>query len=167
MPKLRHYDNLGTARFITFSCFKRHPYLSDRTIIEKLLPQIITIRDDNGVKIYGYVIMPEHVHLVLHPPEGTRLGLLIGQMKARASYAIITPEREILKRSNGQPAIWQRRCYDNNCRKPEIVREKINYCHNNPVVRRLVSSPGDWPWSSYRWYQGDRDVPISIDGFEL
>jgi hypothetical protein len=60
----------------------------------------------------------------------------------------------------------QRRCYDNNCRTSERVREKIEYCHNNPVVRKLVSAPGQWQWSSYNWYIGKRDVPIRIDTFE-
>jgi hypothetical protein len=46
------------------------------------------------------------------------------------------------------------------------VREKINYCHYNPVVRGLVKSPGDWIWSNYNWYQGNRNVPIKMDGIE-
>ena len=49
---------------------------------------------------------------------------------------------------------------------PEIVLEKINYCHNNPVKRGLAREPGDWRWSSYHWYIGKRDVPIEIDEFE-
>jgi len=63
-------------------------------------------------------------------------------------------------------ALWQRRCYDHNCRTPETVVEKINYCHYNPVVRGLVNSPGEWIWSGYNWYQVNRNVPIKMDGIE-
>ena len=47
------------------------------------------------------------------------------------------------------------------------VSEKINYCHNNPVVRNLVQTPGEWRWSSYRWYNGMDGVEIEIDGVEM
>jgi putative transposase len=167
MPRLRHYDDFGLARFITFSCYRRHPYLDDERCIQALLGQLKALRSDHGIRILGYVIMPDHVHLVLHPPEGRRLGLLIGQMKGRVSHTITAIGPVILSRANGQPAVWQRRCYDYNCRTPEIVKEKIVYCHNNPVQRGLVAAPDDWLWSSCGWYQGDRNAPLEIDGIEL
>jgi putative transposase len=45
------------------------------------------------------------------------------------------------------------------------VKEKIEYCHKNPVTRGLVLTPGDWKWSSYNWYEGQSDVPIRMDDF--
>ncbi len=167
MPRLRHYDNLGTARFITFSCYRKHPYLLDEGCVLSLLEQMKTIRTEYAVRILGYVIMPDHVHLVLDPPAAVNLGVLIGQMKARIAYAIIPTLHDRLHRPDGHPAIWQRRCYDHNCRSTTVVTEKIIYCHNNPVRRGLVNNPEDWPWSSYRWYKGDRRVPLDIDGIEL
>ncbi len=167
MPQLRHYDDLGTVRFITFSCYGKHPYLIDEVCVLPLLDQMKSLRQNHGIKILGYVIMPDHVHLVLLPPEGIMLGVLIGQMKARAAHTIIPTGQDTLRRPGGHPAIWQRRCYDHNCRSDKVVKEKIIYCHNNPVRRGLVSSPGDWPWSSYRWYRGDGHVPLDIDGMEL
>ena len=39
------------------------------------------------------------------------------------------------------------------------IQEKLDYMHNNPVTRGLVSAPGDWPWSSWRFYcLGDESV---------
>ena len=63
-------------------------------------------------------------------------------------------------------AFWQRKYYDYNCRTKDIVLEKIDYCHNNPVVRGLVVNPKDWEWSSCRWYLGNDDVLIKMDKFE-
>ena len=65
-----------------------------------------------------------------------------------------------------KPQLWQRRCYDRNCRTPESTREKIEYCHANPVRKGLVSHPWQWQWSSYNWYEGRNDVPIQMDAIE-
>jgi putative transposase len=163
MPRLRHYDNLGTARFITFSCFQRHPLLRDDAIVMELLKHVSSLRTECEIRILGYVVMPEHVHLVLHPPDGLELGVVIGQLKGRSARALMPLIGAALCRSDAKPAIWQRRCYDHNCRTEEFVREKIRYCHFNPVHRGLVSTPLDWPWSSFRWYEGHRDVPLATD----
>jgi len=132
---------------------------------ELLVEQIDISRSNNGFKLLGYVFMPEHIHLVILPEANTKVGLLIGAIKMRMSKkyfqltAIGAPDK--------MNVFWQKRCYDHNCRMVDMVREKINYCHNNPVKRGLVESPADWLWSSYNWYQGKKDVPISIDEFEL
>jgi hypothetical protein len=47
---------------------------------------------------------------------------------------------------------WQRRFYDFNVWSESKRLEKLQYMHGNPVKRRLVENPGDWPWSSWRFY---------------
>jgi len=173
MTRLRHSDDLGTARFVTFSCYRRYPLLNEDIAALSVLNELGAMRAEHNIGILGYVLMPDHVHLVLHPPDGIRLGIVIGQMKARVARAILAtwsdqgipvPEQLVVKDGGCRKhALWQRRCYDHNCRTPDAVREKINYCHNNPVNRGLVSEPGEWRWSSYRWYVGKRDVPLPID----
>ena len=165
MTKLRHFDDLGTARFVTFSCYRRLPCLADFRAKEILAQQLDQARHKHGFKILGYVFMPDHIHLVLHPPEGMRLGLVIREIKSRSA-------RQFFAESPVGPSgvtrvFWQRRCYDHNCRTPETVREKINYCHNNPVKLGLVSDPSEWMWSSYNWYQGVLDIPLEVDGIEM
>jgi putative transposase len=48
--------------------------------------------------------------------------------------------------------VWQRKFYDMNIWTAKKRQEKLNYMHNNPVKRGLVKQPGDWPWSSWRFY---------------
>ncbi len=167
MPLLKHFDNLGTARFITFSCYKRHQYLAKEINIRIFLKHLKILKEDHNVKVLGYVIMPDHVHLVLLPPNGMKLGRVIGQLKGRSAKDIISLDKNVLRRLNGQPAVWQRRCYDHNCRTSEIVIEKIKYCHKNPVNWGLVSKSEDWKWSSYNWYQGEGEIVLGIDGIEV
>ena len=114
--------------------------------------------------------MPEHLHLVLQPPDDLALGPVLGRMKgwtARQVLDSLSGLQKVPCRSDGKPAIWQRRGYDHNCRSLEIVREKVLYCHKNPIARGLVSGPSDWPWSSHNWYQKTGRVVLEIDGIEL
>ncbi len=127
------------------------------------------------VRILGYVIMPEHVHFTLHPPDGVRIGGVVGEIKSRSARDVLSKwkarsDQRLTKLVNLADAseykFWQPRCYDHNCRTPETVREKIEYCHKNPVKRGLVTSPGDWRWSSYGWYHGAEKVELETDGYD-
>lgn len=167
MPKLRHFDNLGTARFITFSTYRRRPVLLADEACKTLASEINRMRLDLNIKLLGYVFMPDHVHLVLFPPDGSELGKIIGQAKARSARFIgrISGLKGELLNGGDKPSIrvWQLRCYDHNCRSPLATREKIEHCHKNPVTRGLVKEPGEWRWSSYNWYKGVSSVPLEID----
>jgi len=161
MTQLHHYDNTGTARFITFSCFRRLPYLNHPEAKNILVEEIDRARNKHHLKLLAYVLMPEHVHLVLVPPEGTRIGYVIGEVKSRAAKRFFAASD--LTRAATNRVFWEKRCYDHNCRTVDAVREKINYCHKNPVTRGLVSDPSEWMWSSFNWHEGQRDVPLRMD----
>ena len=177
MPRLKHYDNLGTARFVTFSCYHNRRLLQTREAIIPVLEFIESGRIRHGFSVLGYVIMPNHVHLVLFPHRSIRMGSVIGEIKKLSGYRIIANWKKnnsaILEtvRDTGcrkqSYAFWQPRCYDHNCRTLETVREKINYCHMNPVRAGLVDDPGKWEWSSYRWYMEDKGGIVQIDEVDL
>jgi putative transposase len=170
MPKLRHFDRLGTARFVTFTCFQRYPYLSEDYARRILLEGLVHLRTHREIRILAWVAMPDHVHLILHPPTGLKLGPAIGRLKNWTARQILNaPEfgGVELHRSDGRQALCQRRFYDHSCRSLETVRQKIDYCHMNPVSTGLVEQPCDWPWSSYNWYRGAAPVVLDIDGIEL
>ena len=172
MPLLKHLDNLGTARFLTFSCYNRQKLLVHRNTIIKVLNEIETGRSQYGYSVLAYVIMPSHVHLVIHPKNDISLGRVIGNIKRKSSFAILSD----WKRNNNKllPYVidkserdqkykfWQKRCYDHNCRTGGIVKEKIIYCHYNPVRAGLIRNPEEWEWSSYRWYLGDKSGIVQI-----
>jgi putative transposase len=165
MPRLKHYDHEGTARFVTFGCFRALRFIDDESAKRIFIEELDRLRVKHSFRILGYVIMPEHVHLVLHPPEGMPLGLVVRELKscsAKRYFALSGPVRPGERR-----VFWQRRCYGHNCRTPETTVEKIRYCHNNPVRRGLVSELGEWGWSSYGCYHGADDVPLRIDKVEL
>lgn len=151
MPGLRHYDNLGTARLITFSCFRRLSNFNGEYAYEIFIKHLNLAREKYHFNIYGYVIMPEHVHIVIHPLEEIRLGLAVRKIKSRSAREFFAKYQSNYSESNH--VFWQKRCYDHNCRSPKSVLEKFNYCHKNPVARGLIKDPSVWKWSSFNFYE--------------
>jgi putative transposase len=87
--------------------------------------------------LYGYVIMPEHVHLLVTEPKTKPLGTAIQALKV-----------SVAKRSAHHP-FWLPRYYDRNIRNRSEREDVLAYIHNNPVKRGLTPTPEAWPWSSY------------------
>lgn len=171
--KLRHFDNDGEGRFQTFNVHNQLPLLTDNGIRQIIINEIDNARNKFGFRLIAYVLMPEHVHIVLIPKANSKVGFIIGEIKRFSSkriheYLIKQKskllEKLIVKRNDiAQFVFWQRRCYDHNIRSEKAMWEKVNYCHNNPVKRGMVKSPADWKWSSYNYYYHDSDFPLKID----
>ena len=104
-----------------------------------------TMRVRYSFLLTGYVVMPEHVHLLIREPKH---GLLADALKAlKLSVAKRRPEKPF----------WMRRYYDFNVFSESKRIEKLRYIHRNPVTRGLVASPDAWPWSSFRhWSTGTK-----------
>lgn len=103
--------------------------------------------------VLGYVIMPEHVHLLMNEPARGHLDRAIQAIKLSVST-----------RSTQRP-FWQTRYYDFNVHSAEKITEKLRYIHRNPLVRGLVLKPEDWPWSSYRHYAISMEGTVEIESF--
>jgi putative transposase len=172
MPRLRHYDNLGTARAVTFTCYHRQKLLTDNEDKSVFMGVLQQICEHYRIEMLGYVLMPDHVHLVLHPPEGIKLGPIIGKLKSLSAKAILKRWRQIddcrldlviVQKADGPCfSFWQKRCYDHNCRTIDVVRGKIEYCHRNPVRAGLVKESSEWYYSSFRWYAGLADSVYDV-----
>ena len=103
--------------------------------------------------VYGYVIMPEHVHPLLSEPQRASLADAIKSLKQGVSRRLIGEADHF----------WQKRYYDFNIRDAEQFSEKLRYIHRNPVKRGLCDSPGDWEWSSFRHYATGCEGIVSIE----
>ena len=154
MPSgLKRYHTSGHDHFITFSCYRRLPYLNNdhsRKIFEEVLERT---RQSHQFFLYGYVLMPEHVHLLMSEPQRYSLAATMGVIKGEAS--------KLLKGERKQ--FWQLRYHDFNVFTRPKHREKLRYLHRNPVKRGLVEGPEQWPWSSYRHYLTGEPGSIEIE----
>ena len=144
MPKgLVRYQMSGGFHFITFSCYRRQPLLGNAAAYQVFEHELDVVRQRYGFVVAGYVLMPEHVHLLLGEPLKASLAVALQVLKQRTSKK--------LKR-RGEARFWQRRYYDFNVRSELKRVEKLRYMHRNPVKRGLVEKPEHWQWSSFRHY---------------
>ncbi len=139
---LVRFQQSKCLHFITFTCYRRQPFLDTaraKNVFQRSLEQT---RRSYQLDVIGYVVMPEHVHLLLSEPERATLARAIQALKQSVSQKLKAPDGRF----------WQTRYYDFNVFTEEKRVEKLKYIHRNPVHRGLVAHPEDWPWSSYRHY---------------
>jgi putative transposase len=161
--RIKHFNHSGHIHFLTFSCYRRMPLLANDLWCSRLAESISRSLDKHDVALWAYVLMPDHVHLLVRPrSEIYDISGFLRSMKNSAAKRILNSLRDqrsaILDelRAKGLGAddlyrFWQAGPgYDKNIWTLEKALEKANYCHRNPVARGLVASPEDWKWSSYR-----------------
>jgi len=144
---LRRFQESGQSHFVTFSCYRRQPFFSTAETYDLFVQCLEDTRCRLEMCIYGYAVMPEHVHLLLSEPPRTRLADAIHYLKL--SFAKRLRSQRSPEKSAG---FWQKRYYDRNVRSYREFVVKSRYLHRNPVKRGLVSNLEDWKWSSYRHY---------------
>ena len=155
MPKnLVRYQQCGVFHFLTFSCYQRQPFLAAAGAYSVFEHALESVRQRYELVIAGYVLMPEHVHLLVGEPVNYPLAVAIQVLKQKTS-------RKLKPRDRAQ--FWQRRYYDFSVWTAEKTREKLRYMHRNPVKRGLVSKPEDWPWSSFRHYATGSAGTVEIE----
>lgn len=151
---LYRFQQSGDLHFVTFSCYRRASLLGTpqaRRIFEQTLEQV---HRWYGFSIVGYVIMPEHVHLLLTEPVRSSMAVALQMLKQNVAHKVPHPP---------DTAFWQLRYYDFNVWSSEKRVEKLKYIHRNPVRRGLVEKPEDWEWSSYRHYATGIDGVVEIE----
>jgi putative transposase len=170
----RRFEIAGQPRFLTFSCYHRLPLFKNDTIKTAFVDHLRNTRTRLGFRLLAWVIMPEHVHLVLIPGVGSTMPLVLSAIKRPFAARVFDRWRDLhapvlarLCDAKGVAHFWQAGGgYDRNLVTSAELLENINYCHTNPQARELVSSATDWVWSSALWYSGRRDLAlIEIDEY--
>ncbi len=173
--RCKRYDIPGDPHALTFSCFHRLPLFSSERTCRWMLDALELGRERELFDLWAYVVMPEHVHLVILPHRDVRISSILTTLKQSVSrHALSWLEQHapnfFRKLEDRQPngkvfyRFWQRGGgYDRNLRSIDDVHEKIDYVHNNPVRRGLVAKAASWPWSSCRAWETWENKPIAID----
>ena len=177
MPKgLKRIYGFGQLHFITFSCYRRLPLLGSPGARNRFVRVLDQVRKEYSFHLVGYVVMPEHVHLLISEPLRGNPSTVLKMLKQRVSLKLRCKVRRKISAAQQSfqfapsrmrlPQFWQKRFYDFNVWSRKKKVEKLHYMHMNPVKRGLVERPDRWIWSSYTSNQGKGDVLIPIDYVE-
>ena len=177
---LRRFQETGQSHFVTFSCYHRQPLLASDFAKRTFEITLERVRRIYQLRVYAYVVMPEHVHLLVSEPAFETLAVAVKSLKQGVSRQLLGSTRFALHQGKkdyqekkdcqeknektGAPLkpgfglsggfhehhFWQKRYYDFNVRNYPQFVEKLRYIHRNPVKRGLCERPEDWNWSSFR-----------------
>ena len=180
--RVKHFDN-GEPHFLTFSCYQRLPLLSKDRTREWLVESIEDARRKHEFHLWAWVIMPEHVHLLIWPPaseidlptkKGTTAGILADIKRPVGRKAIRYLEDHspdylerltVRNRSRTYRRFWQAGSgFDENVSDVGALHEIVAYIHENPVRRDLAQLAQDWQWSSARdWFGETQNICCKVD----
>ena len=142
---LHRYYGAHNLHFITWSCYRRRPFLKAAKSRDYFLEILEQVRRRYRFVVVGYVVMPEHVHLLMSEPEVGNPSVVMQVLKQRTARALL-PKRKRRDVRQGclfgeeeQAPFWQKRFYDFNVWTEKKRVEKLGYMHNNPVKRGLVA----------------------------
>ena len=171
------YDAEAGVHAFTFSCYRRRPFLTDARIRELFLESLEKARKKHGFLVWAYVLMPEHVHLVI-PIREAKVRAILKSIKQPTTQRSIRylkkedPDRLRLmisgmKRGHSPYSLWQSGGgFDQNLHTSKEIWNMIDYVHMNPVRRGLVENPEDWQWSSARFYREMPPFEFEVDRCE-
>ncbi len=177
-PKYQRFNIPGQAQELTFSCYKRQPFLKSDRANKMLAEAIERASDVHNFDVWAYVFMPEHIHLMIFPlDEKYSISDILRSVKQSVSRKVINRCKkrnpEMLRHldtglRHPKYRFWQDGGgYDHNYYDINEIRKQVDYIHANPVRRRYVDNPEDWKWSSARdWLLGkEGPCKICLDSF--
>ena len=168
----RRLEIANQPRFLTFSCYERLPLFGNDAIKDEFAKRLELIHARRGFKLCAWVVMPEHVHLIIVPNlDEVSTPQILSAIKRPFAEFVLRRWKQlkapILKKicvASNRYRFWQAGGgYDRNIRDEDEMLRKVEYVHVNPVNRGLVDKPVDWRWSSARWFAGIRDGAVEVD----
>jgi len=185
---LHRFHHSHQSHFLTFSCYHRQPKFNSPEVCDPFLKCLESMQRRFDMRVYGYVILPEHVHLLVSEPDQETLAdamhfLKLSFAKRLKSIVPAVPQvseptvpqvrgrsvaanlgrMDVPRNEVAETPFWQKRYYDRNIRDAHEFTVKLRYLHRNPVARGLVKHPADWNWTSFRHYALRENGPVEIE----
>ena len=154
----------GALHFVTGNFLNRLPIFNQEECCQAFIDILSDLLEEWPSKLIAYVLMPEHLHLIVNPRDG-RIIEFTGKLKSLAARAITKTALgiEFRQDSDGFNLVWQDSFKATPLWSSWMIWQKINYIHANPVKAKLVSSAKDYRWSSFKaFYSGD-EKPLRVD----
>lgn len=159
--RLVRREALLGSRYLTCSCYRRLPLFEQDWVKQAFVDALVRTHHRHGFGLIAWVVMPEHIHLLLipHLPESP-VPAILNMLKSSLSRRVLgrwrakrSPRLNDVRTPSGDERFWQHGGgHDRNPDEHDGLMSIVRYIHRNPVRRGLVEKPADWPWSSVHWY---------------
>ena len=141
MARLRHRIAPGCTFFVTTKSSQSTALFQLHAAADIIIAKLLHYRDAGAYQLHAFVLMPNHLHVLLTPSGITSLEKAMQLIKGGSSH-------EIHKQLGGSMGIWQSGFHEATIRDEADYLSKIRYIHQNPVAAGLASNSTDWVWSS-------------------
>ncbi len=170
--KLFKSSEPNTFHYITAVTFRRVPIFRSSIACRLFVDTLAEIKLLHPFKLVGYVIMLDHVHLIINP-QYPEISTILRKLKGKSARKILdwlieNQHQESLRKlriavKDRSYAVWQKDSSLIDLFSPKFLRQKLNYIHSNPVRAGLCEAPQDWQWSSYAAYFAKAAGQIEIE----
>ena len=131
----------GELHFITMTCYRQQPKLGVEKHRDLFLQLLEEVRAKFRFTVAGYVVMPDHVHLLITEPERDTAEAAMAMLRQRYGRRYNTSART-------DEQVWETKYQDTHVFTPERIAERLRFMHEQPVKAGLVESAAEWGWSS-------------------
>ena len=155
------YENL--THFITITVIEWIDIFTKSEYFDTIVKSLAYCRENKGLLLYEYVIMTNHLHLIVGAAKGYKLSQIISDFKKHTTgeickllktdnrrYILNLLNHSFSKKDGYEMQIWLRENYPEVMLSENFLQEKITYIYNNPIKRGLVAKPEDWLYCSAR-----------------
>jgi len=142
--EIRKPENISRETFILAEKYLDKGYgqcfLAERGVAE-IIRESLKKYDGERYKLHAWVVMANHIHLLLRPKQGNKLEKIMHSFKSFTAFEC----NKILGRDG---TFWMRESFDRYIRDADHFERVFRYIENNPVKARMCATPEDWEFSS-------------------
>ncbi len=179
MSRNYKFHNKSGLYFVSFATINWIDVFTRQIYFDVLVDSINYCRKEKGMELYCYCFMPSHVHFIFRSSKSEPSELL-RDFKRHTSKKVVECIENNSQESRKEWLLWmfertgkknatttKRQFWQQNNKPIElwsekVIKQKIDYIHNNPVESGLVVNPEDWKYSSARNFQDDATI-LEID----
>lgn len=164
----------GFPYFMSSTFVEGFPLFADPTIAQIVLDSLTFLQNRREVTLYAYVLMENHFHIIAQSDDLSEKMRRFKSYTARETIDIFTGRKrsrylkqlasaKLRHKIESTYQVWQESFHPKQVSSNNIMIQKLNYIHYNPVKRGYVDRPEDWRYSSARNYAGMKGlIPVTL-----
>ena len=153
--RLPRYNTEGECHFVTSVTRDHRQIFRDSDNVAILVKALGFYQRRGDLRLLGYVVMPDHIHLMIVPTGGT-VSDVMRNIKAYTGNAI-------RQRIGTESDVWQDSFYDHLVEDERDFQVRLGYMHENPLRSGIVEDLKAYPYSSYTNFYTDLEPVLEVD----